>query len=234
MSAARFPGWRASIETTTSSRSGLAAGRPLLRGWSHLAAFAVSLVAGPLIVASVDPASRWPVAVYVASATALFGVSALYHRVRWPARARAIMRRVDHAMIFVLIAGSYTAVGALALPHLLDGPLLWLVWVGALAGTVLQVAAPHWRRLAAASYLALGWVAIPGLPALRAALTAGQMTLLVTGGVLYTLGAVIYATKRPGLAPHVFGYHELFHALVIAAVACHLALVITLTGAGPH
>lgn len=191
----------------------------------------MSVVAGPLVVAGVDPASRWLVAVYVASATAVFGVSALYHRVRWSARARAVMRRLDHATIFVLIAGSYTAVGGLALPHLLDGVLLWLIWAGALAGIALQLVVPHWRRLAAASYLALGWVVIPGLPALHAALAGSQMALLIAGGAFYTAGAVIYATKRPGLAPRVFGYHELFHALVIAAVLCHLLLVVTIADA---
>lgn len=183
---------------------------------------------GPVLVARADPASRWLVAVYVVTATALFGVSALYHRVRWPPQGRAVMRRLDHAMIFVLIAGSYTAVGGLALPHLLEGYLLWLVWVGAAFGVVLQVVVPHWRRLAAASYLALGWVAIPGLPALSAALSRGQMILLIGGGVLYSLGALAYASKQPTLAPRVFGYHELFHALVIAAVICHGALVVSL------
>ncbi|MEX0658641.1 MAG: hemolysin III family protein [Egibacteraceae bacterium] len=206
--------------------------RPRLRGWSHLVAFAVSIVAGPLLVAGADPRSRWLVGVYVAGATAVFGVSALYHRVAWSVRARAIMRRLDHATIFVLIAASYTAVGGLALPHLLDGVLLWLIWVGALVGIALQLVVPHWRRLAAASYLALGWVVIPGLPALHAALAGGQVALLLGGGLFYTAGAIIYATKRPGLAPRVFGYHELFHALVIAAVGCHLVLVLTLAGTG--
>lgn len=188
----------------------------------------MSIVAGPLIVVQTSPESRWLVAVYAASATALFGVSALYHRVRWTPRGRAVMRRLDHAMIFVLIAGSYTAVGGLALPHLLDGILLWLVWAGAALGVAVQIAVPHWRRLAAACYLALGWVAIPGLPALNAALSRGQMALLIGGGVLYSVGALAYASKRPRLVPGVFGYHELFHALVIAAVVCHGALVVSL------
>lgn len=217
-------------DPASAPRPRLAAGRPLLRGWSHLVALAGAGVLGPLLVARADREARWLVAVYVATATALFGVSALYHRVRWPTAARAVMRRLDHAMIFVLIAGSYTAVGGLALPHLLDGPLLWLVWAGAVVGAALQVAVPHWRRLAAASYLALGWVAIPGLPALNRALTGVQMALLVAGGLLYTAGALIYAARRPRLAPGVFGYHELFHALVVAAVACHGALVVSLAG----
>lgn len=210
---------------TEAPPTGQVAARPLLRGWSHLVAFALSLVAGPLLVAQAAPGARRLVAVYAASATTLFGVSALYHRVWWRPRPRAIMRRLDHATIFVLIAGSYTAVGGLALQA---GAILWLVWLGALAGVVLQTIVPHWRRLAAASYLALGWIAIPVLPALHAALTGGQMTLLVAGGVLYTIGALAYATKRPRLAPRVFGYHEVFHLLVIAAVACHGALVMGL------
>jgi hemolysin III len=202
-----------------------AAGRPLLRGWSHLLAFAAMLVAGPLLIVSARPDARWFVAAHVASLAALFGVSALYHRKVWRPSARAVMRRLDHATIFLLIAGTYTAVGGLALPRAVAGWLLVAVWAGAAAGAAVQIAWPHRRALAAASAIGLGWVAVLALPRLVEVLSAAQLALLIGGGLLYSAGAVAYATKRPRLAPRVFGYHEVFHLLVIAAAVAHSAVV---------
>lgn len=209
---------------------GPATGRPLLRGWSHLVAFAVTLAVTPLLLTQARPGGRALLAVYATSLAALFGVSALYHRRLWRPRPRAVMRRLDHATIFVLIAGSYSAVAGLSLPWEVARTTLVLVWAGAVAGVVLQVFVPHLRTLAAATYTALGWAAMGVMGELRAALTTTEFWLLVAGGVLYTVGAVAYAAKRPRLVPRVFGYHEVFHALVIAAAVCHTLLVISLAG----
>lgn len=205
-------------------------GRPLLRGWSHLVAFVLTVAATPALLAGARPDGRALFGVYATSLAVLFGVSALYHRKLWRPRPRAVMRRLDHATIFVLIAGSYTAVVGLALPWTQARTTLVIVWGGAVAGIVLQVFLPHRRILAAATYLALGWAAVGVAGALRAALTPTEFSLLVAGGLLYTAGAVAYATRRPRLAPRVFGYHEVFHALVIAAAACHTLLVASLAG----
>ncbi len=204
--------------------------RPLLRGWSHLVAFASTLAVTPLLLAQARPGGRALLAVYATSLAVLFGVSALYHRTLWQPRARAVMRRLDHATIFVLIAGSYTAVAGLSLPWTQARTTLLVVWAGAAAGIVLQVFVPHLRTLAAATYLALGWAAVGVMGELRAALTTAEFSLLVAGGLLYTIGALAYASKRPRLAPQVFGYHEVFHALVIAAAVCHTLLVTSLAG----
>lgn len=204
--------------------------RPLLRGWSHLVSFALTLAVTPLLLAQARPGGRALLAVYAASLAVLFGVSALYHRTLWQPRARAIMRRLDHATIFVLIAGSYTAVAGLSLPWAQARTTLLVVWAGATAGIVLQVFVPHLRALAATTYIALGWAAVGVVGELRAALTTAEFSLLVAGGLLYTIGAVAYASKRPRLVPHVFGYHEVFHALVIAAAVCHGLLVTSLAG----
>lgn len=202
----------------------LGAGRPLLRGWSHLVAFAVMVVAGPLLIAAARPDARWFVAAHAASLTALFGVSALYHRKLWRPAARAVMRRLDHATIFVLIAGTYTGVGGLILS---PGRrwLLALVWLGAAVGAAVQVAWPERRKLAAGTAIGLGWVAVLAAPLLLDALSALQLALLLGGGVLYSAGAVAYATKRPRLAPAVFGYHEVFHLAVIGAAVAHTVVV---------
>lgn len=202
----------------------LGAGRPLLRGWSHLLAFAVMLLAGPLLVAGARPDARGFVAAHAASLTALFGVSALYHRKLWRPAGRTVMRRLDHATIFLLIAGTYTGVGGLVLEPRWRW-LLGLVWLGAIAGAAVQVAWPERRRLAAGTAIGLGWVAVFAGPVLLDALSAAQLVLLIGGGVLYSAGAVAYATKRPRLAPRVFGYHEVFHLAVIGAAVAHSVVV---------
>ena len=206
---------------------------PSLRGLSHLVAFAVALVAGPLLVArATTPLARVTAAVYALSLVALFGCSALLHRVDWSPRARPWFRRLDHSMIFVFIAGTYTPVCALGLAPGTARLILVAVWVGAASGVVITVVwidAPRW--VSTACYVAVGWIAVLALPALWAALDPAQLALLGVGGVLYTLGSVVYATKWPDPVPHVFGFHEVFHALVIAAVACHYVLITQLVRA---
>lgn len=199
--------------------------KPLLRGVSHEIAAAVAL-AGWIVLAIVASGPRALAAanVYGASLLSLFLVSALYHRPNWPPRARLVMRRIDHSAIFLLIAGTYTPF-CLLLPPRTGLPLLAVVWGGAVLGlfqSILWVRAP--KPLIAVLYVALGWVVVPVLPALRGVLGGWAVALLAGGGVAYTLGAVVYATRRPDPFPRVFGYHEVFHALVVAAAACHFAV----------
>ena len=164
--------------------------------------------------------------VYAVSLSALFGVSALYHEVTWSTPARRWMRRLDHSMIFLLIAGTYTPFGVLVLPGTLARVVLGVVWGGALLGMALNLVwidAPKW--LSAIVYIALGWVAVVAFPALVSQLGVTATGLIALGGVLYSAGAAVYALRRPDPAPAVFGYHEVFHALVIAAAVAHYAVV---------
>jgi hemolysin III len=188
----------------------------------------VSLVLGGVLVA-VAPAGepRLAAAIYAASVAGLFGVSGLYHRVTWAsARARAWMRRLDHTMIFVLIAGSYTPFALVALDGTLADVILVAVWTGAAAGAILNllwITAPKW--LIAVVYVLVGWVAVAAFPDLLDELGITATVMVAGGGVLYTAGAVVYARGKPDPAPAVFGYHEVFHALVIAAAALQYAVV---------
>jgi hemolysin III len=198
---------------------------PRLRGVLHVWAFWVALVAACVLVATAGgPQARVASAVYGAGLCVLFGGSALYHRWRWGPRWRPLLRRIDHSAIFVFIAASYTPPALLVL----GGPLRWvvlaLVWAGALGGVAFSVAwigAP--RELVAGCYLALGWVALIAAPQLIARLSPAPLALLAAGGVLYTAGAVVYAARRPDPWPRVFGFHEVFHAFVVAAAAAHFA-----------
>jgi hemolysin III len=196
---------------------------PSLRGVSHLYAFYCATVAAAcLVVFAPAGAARVAGAVYGVALCALFGGSALYHRWRWNPRWRPILRRIDHSTIFVFIAASYTPVCLLVL----SGPIRWVVlvtvWLGALGGVALSVAwisAP--RAVGCACYIALGWVAVIAFPQLSAALPPLPLALIAAGGVLYTVGAVIFAAQRPDPWPRVFGFHEIFHAFVILAAVAH-------------
>jgi hemolysin III len=201
--------------------------KPRLRGVLHQVAFFLALVLAPLLIGYADGTRRRVVsAVFAFSVVGCFGASALYHRVTWTPRARLWMRRVDHAGVYLLIAGTYTPVSLLVLHGAWRPAILGIVWVGALAAIVLKfawVAAPKW--LAAAIGIALGWVAVAALPQLVRYLDPAGVALLVAGGLAYTAGAVVYVRRRPDPAPAVFGYHELFHALTIVAVACQYVAI---------
>jgi hemolysin III len=202
--------------------------RPRLRGVLHQWAFVVSLVAGvALVLAAGSVRARVAVAVYALSVAGLFGTSALYHRVAWRTMgARRWMRRLDHTMIFVLIAGTYTPFALLVLHGTAGVVILITVWSAAIAGAVFKliwIHAPGW--LGVAVYISLGWVAVVALPQLLERLGIAAVMALALGGILYSVGGVIYARKRPDPAPRVFGYHELFHLLVIAAAALQYAVV---------
>lgn len=202
--------------------------KPRFRGVSHEWAFFLFVGLGvALVLGAPDAEARFAVSVYAVSVCALFGASALYHRITWvSATARRWMRRLDHSMIFLLIAGTYTPFALLALEGTTATVILALVWTGAAFGIVvnmLWIDAPKW--VTALIYLALGWVAVAAFPSLLEGVGVTGTTLVAVGGVLYTVGAVIYARRRPDPAPTVFGYHEIFHLLVIAAAAMHYAAV---------
>jgi hemolysin III len=201
--------------------------RPLLRGTLHQGAFLVALVVGAVFVSEADAGrQRVGAAVFAVSVVTMLGASALYHRVTWSPRMRPWMRRIDHAGIYLLIAGTYTPVGLLSLHGVLQRVTLAIIWAGAAVLIALKFAwvrAPKW--LAAVTGIGLGWAGVAALP--QVADTAGitAVILLAAGGVAYTAGAVVYAFKRPDPVPHVFGYHELFHALTLVAVACQYVAI---------
>jgi hemolysin III len=202
--------------------------KPRLRGVLHQWAFPASLIAGVgLILEAGSALARLAIVIYALSVAALFGTSALYHRVDWRTlAARRRMRRLDHTMIFVLIAGSYTPFSLLALHGALSTIVLITVWSAALAGAVFKLLwldAPGW--LIATTYVAIGWVAILAIPQLLGRIGVVAVGVLALGGLLYTVGAAVYALKRPDPLPAVFGYHEIFHLLVLIAAALQYAVV---------
>lgn len=201
--------------------------KPRLRGVLHEYAFFVSLACGlALILAASDGRARVAAAIYAAALSGLLGTSALYHRVTWRPTARRWMRRLDHSMIFVLIAGTYTPVALIALKGALASTILIVLWLGALGGVIfklLWIDAPKW--LLAAIYVVLGLVTAAVFGELPASIGWLGVAGLASGGLLYVIGAVVYASGRPNPWPKVFGYHEVFHTLVIAAAALHYAVI---------
>jgi hemolysin III len=204
--------------------------KPRLRGWLHAYAAATSIVTGAAMVA-VAAALRGgsaaaTTAIYSATVSMLFGTSALYHRLNWSPSAHRLMKRLDHSMIFVFIAGTYTPIAVLSLPRNSAIAVLIAVWTGALFGVVLQTAwrsAPRW--LSAPCYIALGWVAVFVFPDLLHNAGVAAFVLIAAGGVVYTLGAVVYALKRPNPYPGVFGFHEVFHLCTLVAALCHYVAI---------
>ena len=201
--------------------------KPRLRGVSHQYAFFVSVGCGVgLILAASGGRARIAASIYAVAVSALLGTSALYHRVNWRPQARRWMRRLDHSMIFVMIAGTYTPVALIALHGTLSKTILIVVWAGALGGVVfklLWIDAPKW--LLASVYVLLGLVSGAIIGELPAAIGWLGMAGLALGGFLYLIGAVVYASGRPDPAPKVFGYHEVFHALVIVAAGLQYAVI---------
>jgi hemolysin III len=206
--------------------------RPLWRGRLHQAGFVLAVPAGVLLIASSrSGAARVAAAMFVASLLALFGASATYHVGNWAPAVKARLQRLDHAMIFVLIAGSYTPVTLLALGHTWGVTFLVLAWTIAVGGAVLAI----WHidtihRYAAYIYIGFGWLLVLALPAVLHALTTAELALLVAGGVLYTVGAIGLWLRRPDPNPLIFGYHEVWHAMTLVAAGCHYALVLLLVG----
>jgi hemolysin III len=205
--------------------------RPKLRGWLHAGTFPLATAAG-IVLISLAPttATRWAAAVYTVSAILLFGISALYHRFYWSPVAEGLLRRLDHSNIFLLIAGTYTPFGIVLLRGTDRIVLLATVWGGALLGVtfrVLWVRAPRW--LYTPIYLALGWVAIFWMQDFYKLGGATVITLVATGGGLYSLGAMVYGLKKPDPSPRWFGFHEIFHACTVAAFVVHYVAISLVT-----
>jgi hemolysin III len=208
--------------------------RPKLRGVLHAVAFVVSCVVGAAFVAAAPNSHVLAAALFAASASVTLGTSALYHRVAWSRAARLWMRRADHAGVYLLIAGSYTPVGLISLNGAWRTSVLAIVWAGAAAASAAKlcwVRSPPW--LSAVFGVGLGWVGVVALPQLMRREGLTPILLLAAGGIAYTAGAIVYARRRPDPAPRVFGYHELFHALTIVALACqYVAIAFFVVGVG--
>jgi hemolysin III len=202
--------------------------RPRLRGRIHQVAFWLSIPAGAvLVVLAEGPVATAVATIYALSLTAVFGSSAAYHRGAWSARARRWMRRLDHSMIFLLIAGSYTPVTVLILDGTWEAVLLSLVWTGAAVGVTLKMLRPDGLSVTSAIlYMGLGWLALIALPQLLHGMTSVEAILMVCGGLLYTAGAIVFASRRPDPRPETFGYHEIWHGFMVAAASCHYAMIL--------
>jgi hemolysin III len=202
--------------------------KPRLRGRIHQVAFFVSLPAGLFLVLVAQGAAATAVAtIYAVSLTAVFGASAAYHRGRWTERSRRWMKRLDHSLIFVLIAGSYTPISVLALHGPWEVVVLSVAWTLAAIGITLKMVKPDGlSALTATLYMGMGWFALVATPQLLEGMSTVELIMLASGGLLYTAGAIVFAWRRPDPRPEVFGYHEIWHAFMVAAAACHYAMIL--------
>ncbi|GAA5166341.1 PAQR family membrane homeostasis protein TrhA [Ornithinimicrobium tianjinense] len=202
--------------------------KPHLRGWLHVGMVPVSLVLSLVLALLVPTTSgRVAAAVFGVTAVLLFATSATYHRGRWSPRVAGVLKRMDHANIFLIIAGTYTPFAVLLLPDGQQRTLLWVVWAGAVAGVVFRVfwvRAPRW--LYTVVYVALGWVAVFYLVPFWRTGGPAVVVLMMLGGIMYTVGAVVYGLKRPNPSPRWFGFHEVFHAFTVAGFSSHWAAVL--------
>jgi hemolysin III len=213
-------------DVTTSTSDALIVGRPLLRGVLHEIGLIAACVVGTLLIVGVDAGRVPEAAVFASSVVACLTISTLYHRIVWTPRLRYWMRRLDHVGIYLLIAGTYTPVGLISLHGATQVVVLALVWSGTAVAVLLELCwrrAPRWLTVPIA--IALGWAGVVALPQLEAHAGTAAVVLLCAGGIAYTAGAVVYAAKRPDPVPHVFGYHELFHALTLVAIACQYVAI---------
>jgi len=201
--------------------------KPTWRGWIHAGTFPLAIVLGVVLIVLADGVpAKASSAIFVASSLLLFGTSALYHRINWSPRVKAIFKRIDHSNIFLLIAGSYTPITVLCLEPPKATILLWVIWVGAALGVgfrIFWIGAPRW--LYVALYIALGWAAMIFVVDFFQAAPV-MMTLIFAGGIMYTLGAVAYGFKRPNPVPGVFGFHEIFHSFTLLAFLCHWTAIL--------
>ena len=208
---------------------------PHLRGWLHLICFVLSLPAGALVIAGAGSGrARLAGVVYAMGMTAMFGVSALYHRRKWSPAGRRRIRRLDHGTIFVMIAGSYTPLCLLALGGRIGSVVLTAVWVGAALGFCLALSGIAEKAVVGLlCYIGLGWAMVLALPELSRQLSGSQIALLLIGGVIYTAGGVVLGTHWPNPSPIWFGYHEVWHAMVALACACHFVTILSVVRAAP-
>ncbi len=208
----------------------LAAERPTMRGWLHKWTFFAAIPAGVLLIIFAQSATgKAAASIYTATLLAVFGTSASYHRLAQSYRARAIMQRLDHSMIYMLIAGSYVPICMVALPKSWGIPLLAVVGALGLFGMVIKLGAI--RRLNVVGYALypiMGWAAVAATPALQSSLSAWQLGLIIAGGVSYTAGFPVLLLRRPDPWPKVFGYHEIWHGFTVVAAALHFGAVVLL------
>ena len=214
----------------------VAAVKPRLRGWIHAGTFPLALAAGIVLVSlAPNTKARIGAIIFAITAALLFGTSAVYHRGTWSASVQGLLKRMDHSNIFLIIAGTYTPFALLLLPPEQTRSLLLIAWIGAVGGVLFRVfwvGAPRW--LYTPIYVALGWVAVFYLKPLYEAGGAAVVILIAIGGLLYTLGAVVYGTKRPNPSPRWFGFHEIFHVFTVAAFAVHyIAVSMAVYASGP-
>jgi hemolysin III len=203
--------------------------KPRFRGRLHQVAFFVSVPLGGALVAAAETAvARVSSAIYAVTLSGLYAVSAAFHRVSWGPRAWALMRRLDHSMIFLLIAGTYTPFALLVLPSPWSTTVLAFVWIGAVAGIVVRLLSPGLAALRNTLYMLLGWMGLFTLPIIVPRLGPAALVLLVGGGLFYTAGALMFGLRRPDPVPSVFGYHEVWHVMVIAGSVCHYILILSL------
>ena len=207
--------------------------RPRWRGRIHTYAFLAAIPTGLVLLLTTNTASeRVGAGIYWASLTAVFGVSAAYHRLAITERAQHIMRKADHATVFVKIAGTYTPICLVALPRSWGIPMLAVVWAIAAVGVLVKVLAPsRYIRWSHPLYLAIGWVAIIALPTLIRSLSTLELSLIVTGGVIYSVGAILFWLRRPDPNPSIFGYHEIWHVMTVVAAAFHFGAIVLVTTA---
>jgi len=207
---------------------------PHLRGWLHLLCFGFSVPAGLVVIASADSSrARVGAVVYALGMTAMFGVSAAYHRLRWSPAGRRRMRRTDHGTIFLMIAGSYTPLCLLALAERTGGVMLTGVWIASAVGFCLALSGIAEKAVVGLlCYFGMGWAAVLALPELSRQLSGGQVGLLILGGVIYTVGGIVLGTHWPNPSPVWFGYHEVWHAMVAVACACHYFTILSVVRAG--
>ncbi|HUR22911.1 MAG TPA: hemolysin III family protein [Acidimicrobiales bacterium] len=208
---------------------------PHLRGWLHLICFVLSLPAGAFVVLTGDSGrARVAGLVYAMGMSAMFGVSAAYHRRQWSPPARRRMRRIDHGTIFVMIAGSYTPLCLLALRGATGTVVLTGVWIAAAAGFWLALSGIAEKAVVGLlCYFGMGWAAVLALPELSRQLSGGQIALLVIGGVVYTAGGIVLGTHWPNPSPTWFGYHEVWHTMVVVACAGHYVMILSVVRAAP-
>jgi len=200
--------------------------KPKLRGWMHAAAAPAAIALAPILIVKAPPGSRLITAIYAFAVVGLFSISAIYHRFAWNPVVRGFWKRLDHSMIFVVIAATYTPVAVFLLPDSTAKWILITVWSGAAIGIATQLVwptAPNWMIVI--PYLLCGWAITPAITQVWDSLGVGGFALLVSGGMCFTVGAIVYALKRPDPWPSWFGYHEIFHVFVTAGIALHYVLV---------
>ena len=204
----------------------LRADRPLLKGWSHIAAAIAAIVLCPILITFAPDGTRAATSIYSACLIALFAISGAYHVIAWGPRAHWLLQRLDHSMIFIVIAATYTPMAAVALPQTQGRIILAVVWTGAAIGTIIHLA---WteppRKVLVSLYLIMGWIALAVIGDMWRVLGVAGFILLLAGGLLHSIGAIIYARRRPDPWPRIFGFHEVFHLFVIAGMACHYVVI---------